>query len=180
MEFGILWKKNCWYHKTTANCQPSHSFKGFHSKRTPCSTRWMVKLYTPLETQYPENYSRHGKRFCYRIFSFGGAKNEMRAKQRKRGRRRKHWQANAEILKIPLTSERGAWLARLVKHYWHQSIKVWFMLRGCDMHINFLRSLFLDLPSWALTLCKYRCCGSKIKTFKTSPLQSFLLGKWKR
>ena len=78
-------KKNCWYHKKTANCQPSHLFKGFHSKRTPCSIRWMVKLYTPLETQYPENYSPHSKRFCYRIFSCGWAKKWNESQTKKEG-----------------------------------------------------------------------------------------------
>ena len=118
-----LKKKNCLYHKKTANCQPSHSFKGFHSKRIPCSIRWMVKLYTPLETQYPENYSPHSKHFCYRIFSFGWAKKWNESQTKKEGSEKETLADKLWDFENLITSKRGAWLAQLVEHYWHQSIK---------------------------------------------------------
>ena len=37
---------------------------------------------------------------------------------------RKHLQANPGILKTPLTCERGAWLGRLLKHYWHRCMLI--------------------------------------------------------
>ena len=82
---------------------------------------------------------------------FHRVRNEMRAKKWRRGEG-KGKEGNAcrqtpRFWKPAFTSERSAWLARLVEQYWHVSIKALFHTErswmGRDTHINFQWLLFI-------------------------------------
>ena len=50
----------------TSHRKSSYSLKGFQSKKTPCSIRLTVKLYTLFKTQDLENHSLFSGTYSYR------------------------------------------------------------------------------------------------------------------
>ena len=134
----------------------------------PNFKRWIKTFYANIKscvvnkkkkTKTKKNWTKrsiwlslHSKCFCLvseqkkprnGIFRFDHVRNKTRAKKRKRGegegREGNACRQTPRFWKPAFASERSAWLARLVKQYWHVSIKGLFRTeRSCmvrDTHL---------------------------------------------